>query len=69
MTLLLYVEHLNQDRLEQDLACVWPSAALVAQYLGCSESQARANRKALEASWLHGARLHPRQPARRRGGL
>jgi hypothetical protein len=50
MTLLLYVEHLNQDRLEQDLACVWPSTALVAQYLGCSESQARANRKALEAA-------------------
>lgn len=50
MTLLLYVEHLNQDRLEQDLACVWPSTGLVAQYLGCSESQARANRKALEAA-------------------
>ena len=50
MTLLLYVEHLNQDRLEQDVACVWPSTALVAQYLGCSESQARANRKALEAA-------------------
>jgi len=50
MTLLLYVEHLNQDRLEQDIACVWPSTGLVAQYLGCSESQARANRKALEAA-------------------
>jgi replication protein C-like/DnaA-like protein len=50
MTLLLYVEHLNQDRLEQDLACVWPSTTLVALYLGCSESQARANRKALEAA-------------------
>jgi hypothetical protein len=50
MTLLLYVEHLNQDRLEQDVACVWPSTSLVAQYLGCSESQARANRKALEAA-------------------
>jgi hypothetical protein len=50
MTLLLYVEHLNQDRLEQDVACVWPSTGLVAQYLGCSESQARANRKALEAA-------------------
>ncbi|HQT55392.1 MAG TPA: DnaA N-terminal domain-containing protein [Phenylobacterium sp.] len=50
MTLLLYVEHLNQDRLEQDTACVWPSTGLVAQYLGCSESQARANRKALEAA-------------------
>ena len=24
MTLLLYVEHLNQDRLEQDVATVWP---------------------------------------------
>ena len=50
MTLLLYVEHLNQERLEQDIACVWPSTGLVAQYLGCSESQARANRKALEAA-------------------
>lgn len=50
MTLLLYVEHLNQDRLEQDIACVWPSTHLVAQYLGCSESQARANRRALEAA-------------------
>lgn len=50
MTLLLYVEHLNQDRLEQDVACVWPSTGLVASYLGCSESQARANRKALEAA-------------------
>ena len=50
MTLLLYVEHLNQDRLEQDVACVWPSTALVAEYLGCSQSQARANRRALEAA-------------------
>uniref|UniRef100_B0T9T4 DnaA N-terminal domain-containing protein n=1 Tax=Caulobacter sp. (strain K31) TaxID=366602 RepID=B0T9T4_CAUSK len=50
MTLLLYVEHLNQDRLEQNAACVWPSTGLVAEYLGCSESQARANRKALEAA-------------------
>jgi len=50
MTLLLYVEHLNQDRLETDIACVWPSTALVADYLGCSESQARANRRALEAA-------------------
>jgi hypothetical protein len=50
MTLLLYVEHLNQDRLEQDVACVWPSTSLIAEYLGCSESQARANRRALEAA-------------------
>jgi len=50
MTLLLYVEHLNQDRLEQDLACVWPSTALIAEYLGCSPAQARANRRALEAA-------------------
>ena len=50
MTLLLYVEHLNQDRLEQDIACVWPSTSLIADYLGCSESQARANRRALEAA-------------------
>src|SRR5271154_4984658 len=50
MTLLLYVEHLNQDRLEQDIACVWPSTGLVADYLGCSESQARTNRRSLEAA-------------------
>lgn len=50
MTLLLYVEHLNQERLEQDIACVWPSTALIANYLGCSQSQARANRRALEAA-------------------
>jgi hypothetical protein len=50
MTLLLYVEHLNQERLEQDTACVWPSSALIAQYLGCSQSQARANRRALEVA-------------------
>lgn len=50
LTLLLYVEHLNQDRLEQDIACVWPSSALIANYLGCSESTARAHRRALEAA-------------------
>jgi hypothetical protein len=50
MTLLLYVEHLNQERLEQGTASVWPSTHLVARYLGCSESQARANRRALEAA-------------------
>src|SRR6202166_4040833 len=50
LTLSLYVEHLNQDRLEQNTACVWPSSALIADYLGCSESTARANRRALEAA-------------------
>ena len=50
MTLMLYVEHLNQDRLEQSIACVWPSSALVADYLGCSEGTARAHRRALEAA-------------------
>ena len=50
MTLLLYVEHLNQDRLETGVACVWPSTVLIAEYLGCSDSQARANRRALEAA-------------------
>ncbi|MER8124736.1 hypothetical protein ABS198_20865, partial [Acinetobacter baumannii] len=35
MTLLLYVEHLNQDRLEQDVATVWPGTSLIADYLGC----------------------------------
>ena len=42
MTLLLYVEHLNQDRLEQDVATVWPGTSLIADYLGCTESNARA---------------------------
>jgi hypothetical protein len=50
MTLSLYVEHLNQDRLEQNIACVWPSSALIADYLGCSEGTARAHRRALEAA-------------------
>ncbi len=50
LTLLLYVEHLNQDRLEQNIACVWPSTGLIADYLGCSHSSARANRRALEAA-------------------
>jgi hypothetical protein len=50
VTLMLYVEHLNQDRLEQNSASVWPSTLLVAQYLGCSERQARENRRALEAA-------------------
>lgn len=50
MTLLIYVEHLNDERLEQNIACVWPSTTLVAEYLGCSPSQARANRRALEAA-------------------
>ncbi|MHB8286139.1 MAG: helix-turn-helix domain-containing protein [Caulobacteraceae bacterium] len=49
-TLMLYAEHLNQNRLEKDNACVWPSAALIADYLGCSDRAARANRKALEAA-------------------
>ena len=26
MTLLVYAQHLNQDRLEQNQACVWPSS-------------------------------------------
>ena len=46
MTLLLYVEHLNQDRLEQDVATVWPGTSLIADYLGCTESNARAHRRA-----------------------
>jgi hypothetical protein len=50
MTLLVYVEHLNEQRLEEGVACVWPSTHLVAQYLGCSERQARDNRRALEAA-------------------
>jgi hypothetical protein len=50
MTLMIYVEHLNEERLEQDIACVWPSTHLVASYLGCSERQARENRRSLEAA-------------------
>jgi hypothetical protein len=50
MTLMIYVEHLNEDRLEQGVACVWPSTHLVATYLGCSERQARENRRSLEAA-------------------
>ena len=50
MTLLLYVEHLNQDRLEQDVATVWPGTSLIADYLGCTESNARGHRRALEAA-------------------
>ena len=50
MTLSLYVEHLNQERLERNIACVWPSSALIADYLGCSEGTARAHRRALEAA-------------------
>jgi len=50
MTLMIYVEHLNEERLEQNTACVWPSSHLVASYLGCSERQARENRRALEAA-------------------
>ena len=50
MTLMIYVEHLNEDRLEQGVACVWPSTHLVASYLGCSERQARENRRSLEAA-------------------
>jgi len=50
MTLMIYVEHLNEDRLEQGVACVWPSTHLVATYLSCSERQARENRRSLEAA-------------------
>jgi hypothetical protein len=49
MTLLVYAQHLNQDRLEQNLACVWPSSKLVARYLGCGVQTARAHRRALES--------------------
>ena len=37
--------------MEQNVACVWPSTALIADYLGCSESTSRrAHRRALEAA-------------------
>ncbi len=49
MTLLVYAQHLNQDRLEQNQACVWPSSKLVARYLGCGVQTARAHRRALES--------------------
>ena len=41
MTLLLYVEHLNQDRLEQDVATVWPGTSLIADYLGWNKFRNR----------------------------
>jgi len=66
MTLSLYVEHLNQDRMEQNIACVWPSTALIADYLGCSESTARANRRALEAA---GFMVRDYNPANRPAGV
>ncbi len=66
LTLLLYVEHLNQERLEQDIACVWPSTGLIAEYLGCSESQARTNRRGLEAA---GFMVRDYNRANRRAGL
>jgi hypothetical protein len=49
-TLMLYAEHLNQERLEQGNACVWPGSALIAAYLGCADRVARGHRKALEAA-------------------
>lgn len=47
--LAAYAAHLNQERLEQSRACVWPSARLISAYLGCSESTVRSHRKSLEA--------------------
>lgn len=47
-TLLVYVECLNDERLKEGDASVWPSTGLVAARLGCGLAQARANRSALE---------------------
>ena len=49
LVLLHYVRRLNQDQLENNIACVWPSSARVAGEIGCSESTLRGHRKALEA--------------------
>ncbi len=47
--LLIYVDALNQERLEASQATAWPSTILVAQWLGCSPSTARQHRATLEA--------------------
>jgi hypothetical protein len=49
LVLLHYVRRLNQDQLEKNIACVWPSSARIAGELGCSENTLRGHRKALEA--------------------
>lgn len=46
--LALYASHLNQERLEQGDACVWPSTQLMARRMGCSERTARLARARLE---------------------
>jgi|GEM_PF-982983 len=49
LVLLHYVRRLNQEQLEKDIACVWPSTARIAAEVGCSQSTLRAHRKVLEA--------------------
>ncbi len=49
LVLLHYVRRLNQEQLENNIACVWPSTARIAAEIGCSESTLRSHRKALEA--------------------
>jgi len=46
--LALYASHLNQERLEQGDACVWPSTQLMCRRMGCSERTARMARARLE---------------------
>lgn len=42
------VTHLSQDRLKNNDAYVWPGSALIARYLGCSETTVRGYRASLE---------------------
>jgi hypothetical protein len=49
LVLLHYVRRLNQEQLENNIACVWPSSARIAGELGCSENTLRGHRKGLEA--------------------
>lgn len=64
--LLMLVEHLNEDRLEEGVAAVWPSAKLVARYFDCSQAQIRKHRASLEAK---GFIVRDYTPANRPAGV
>jgi hypothetical protein len=49
LVLLHYVRRLNQEQLEKDVACVWPSSARVAMEIEITASTLRGYRRALEA--------------------
>jgi len=62
--LVLYVDHLNQDRLETDQAYVWVSIGLTAEHLGCSEREMRRTNIILEqARFLIRDYNHANRPA------